>query len=40
MPNAELKVVVTNFENANGARMIAVDSNSLELKRRALASLQ
>ena len=40
MLNAELKVVVTNFEDANGARMIAVDSNSLELKRRVLASLQ
>lgn len=40
MPNAELKVVITNFEDANGSRMIAVDSNSLELKRRVLASLR
>jgi hypothetical protein len=40
LPNAELKVVVTNIEDANGQRMIAVDSNNLEVKRRVLASLQ
>jgi hypothetical protein len=40
LPNAELKVVVTNVEDANGARMIAVDSDSLELKRKVRAALQ
>jgi hypothetical protein len=40
LPNAELKVVVTNFENANGERMIAFDSDSLELKRKVRAALQ
>jgi hypothetical protein len=39
LPNAELKVVVTNFEDANGERAIAVDSGSLDLKRRVRAAL-
>ena len=38
--NAELKVVVTNFEDANGERVIAVDSGSLDVKRKVLAALQ
>jgi hypothetical protein len=40
--NAELKVVVTNFEDANGERVIAaaVDSDSLEMKRKVRAALQ
>jgi hypothetical protein len=33
-------VVVTNFEDANGERMIAVDSDTLDLKRKARAALQ
>lgn len=40
LPNAELRVVVTNFEDANGDKVIAVDSNSLELKRKVRAALQ
>lgn len=39
MPNAELKVTVVNFDNANGTRMITVDSNSLDFKRKVRASL-
>jgi len=38
--NADLKVVVTNFEDANGGKVIAVDSDSLDLKRRTRAALQ
>jgi hypothetical protein len=33
-------VVVTNVENANGEKMIALDSDSLELKRKVRAALQ
>jgi hypothetical protein len=40
LPNAQLKVVVTNFEDANGTKMIAVDSDTLDLKRKARAALQ
>ncbi|MGD0846957.1 hypothetical protein, partial [Bradyrhizobium sp.] len=39
MPNAELKVTVVNFDNANGERMITVDSDSLEFKRKVRAAL-
>jgi hypothetical protein len=40
LPNAQLKVFVTNFEDANGEKMIAVDSDTLDLKRKARAALQ
>jgi len=40
LPDATLKVVATNFEDANGARMIAVDSDLLDMKRKVRASLQ
>jgi hypothetical protein len=40
LPNAELKVVVTNFEDANGEKVIVVDSGSLDLKRKVRAALQ
>ena len=39
MPNAELKVTVVNFDNAIGEKMITVDSDSLEFKRKVRASL-
>jgi hypothetical protein len=39
MPNAELKVTVVNFDNANGERMIVVDRDSLDFKRKVRASL-
>jgi hypothetical protein len=38
--NAELKVSVTNFEDANGAKMIAVDSDTLDLERKVRAALR
>jgi hypothetical protein len=40
LPNAELKVAVLNFEDANQERVIAVDKDGLELKRRVRAALQ
>lgn len=40
LPNAKLKVVVTNFEDANGQKVIAADTNSLDLKREVRAALQ
>jgi hypothetical protein len=40
LSNAELKVVVTNFEDANGEKAVAVDSESLEVKRKVRAALQ
>ena len=40
LPNAKLKVVVTNFEDANGEKVVAVDSHSLDLKRKVRAELQ
>ena len=38
--NAELKVVVVNFEDANGERAIAVDTETLDMKRKVRAALQ
>jgi hypothetical protein len=38
--NAELKVVVTNFEDANGDRAVAIDTESLDTKRKVRAALQ
>jgi hypothetical protein len=40
LPDAELKVVVMNFEDANGQNVIAVDSDSLDQKRKVRAALQ
>jgi hypothetical protein len=40
LPNAELKVVVTNFEDANGQRVLPAGSDDLELKRKVRAMLQ
>jgi hypothetical protein len=40
LPNAELKVDVLNFEDANGQRMVGIDRGSLELKRNVRAALQ
>jgi hypothetical protein len=40
LTNAELKLAVTNFEDASGEKVIAVDSNSLEVKRRVRSLLQ
>jgi hypothetical protein len=40
LSNAQLKVVVTNFEDGNGERAIAVDIESLDAKRKVRASLQ
>jgi len=40
LTNAELKVVVTNFEDANGQRVLPTDSDDLELKRKVRAMLQ
>jgi hypothetical protein len=37
--NADLKIVVTNFEDANGQKAIAVDSDQLDFKRRVRAAL-
>jgi hypothetical protein len=39
LPDAELKVVVMNFEDANGQNVIAVDNESLEQKRKVRAAL-
>ena len=39
LPNAELKVVVTKFEDANGARMIVANSDLLDFKRKVRAAL-
>ncbi len=38
--DAELKVVIINFEDANGVKMIAVDRERLRLERKVRASLQ
>jgi hypothetical protein len=35
-----LKVVVTNFEDANGEMAVAVDGESLDVKRKVRAALQ
>jgi hypothetical protein len=40
LPNAELKVSVINFTDANDVRATAVDKDSLDLKRKVLAALQ
>jgi hypothetical protein len=40
VPNVELKVVVVNFEDANGQRVITVDSDVLDFKRKVRALLQ
>jgi hypothetical protein len=40
LSNAELKVVVTNFEDANGEKAVAVDSESLDVKRKVLGALR
>jgi hypothetical protein len=40
LPNAELKVVVTNFEDASGQRVLPAGSDDLELKRKVRAMLQ
>ena len=40
LPNAELKVDVINFEDANGQKMIGIDRDSLELRRKVRAALQ
>jgi hypothetical protein len=40
LPNAELKVTVVNFEDATGERVIAVDRDGLDLKRKVRAALQ
>jgi len=39
LPDAVLKVEVLNYEDADGQKMIGVDTESLELKRRVRASL-
>jgi hypothetical protein len=39
LPDAELKVTVLNYEDANGAKVMAIDRDSLDLKRKVLASL-
>jgi hypothetical protein len=38
-PNAELKVIVSNFTNVNGVMVVAFDSERLELERRVRAEL-
>jgi len=40
LSNAELKVVVTNFTNANGVNVVAYDSERLELERKVRAELK
>ena len=40
LSNAALKVTVTNFEDANGERVVAFDSNGLDVKRKVRAALQ
>jgi hypothetical protein len=40
LSNAELKVVVTNFEDVNGERAVAIDTESLDAKRKVRAALQ
>ena len=40
LPDAELKVVVINFEDASGLRLIAVDTASLEFQRKMRAALK
>jgi hypothetical protein len=40
LSNAELQVRVTNFEDANGERAVAFDTESLDAKRKVRAALQ
>ena len=40
LSNAVLKVAVTNFEDASGERVIAIDSNGLDVKRKVRAALR
>jgi hypothetical protein len=40
LPNAELKVTVINFNDANGERVVAFDSERLELERKIRAELK
>jgi hypothetical protein len=40
LPDAELKVVATNSEDASEQRLIAVDTGSLDLKRKVRAALK
>lgn len=40
LPDAELKVVMLNLEDANGEKVVAVDRDSLDLKRKVRAALQ
>lgn len=40
LPNAELKVTVINFNDANGERIVAFDSERLDLERKILAELK
>jgi hypothetical protein len=40
LTNAELKVVVTNFEDVNGEKHLGIDIDSLDVKRKVRASLQ
>jgi hypothetical protein len=40
LPNAELKVTVVNFNDANGERIVAFDNERLELERKIIAELK
>jgi hypothetical protein len=40
LTNAELKLTVTNFEDASGEKVVAIDSNSLEVRHRVRSLLQ
>jgi len=40
LSNAQLKVAVTNFEDASGERMIAIDNKGLDVKRKVRAALR
>jgi len=40
LPDAELKVAVINYEDANGEKMIVVNSDGLEFRRKVRAMLQ
>jgi hypothetical protein len=40
LANAQVKVAVTNFEDASGVRMIAIDNNRLDAKRKVRAALR
>jgi len=40
LTNAELKLTVTNFEDASGEKVMAIDSTSLDVRRRVRSLLQ